>query len=239
LVTIEQLAEKYPRLWHIADPRNVPGILARGLLATSSLLDLLGVDDEVRRVRERERRPDDVVLQTGEHGTVVLRDQRPLSVARLRGGALTAGTIEDFLAFVNGRVFFWPTEERLSRMNGAPAYRDRPQLVFVVETLPLLTAHRLGLLLSRINSGSTVRFAAKRSIATFERPEDYNWSAGKQHVAELTISSGVPDIWTYVERLEVWRNGEHVAVLAPPYDDTLAARLAGFEPPDDPNRATT
>ena len=73
MVTIGRLAEKYPLLWHMADPRNVPGILARGLLATSTLLDLLGIDGAERMTYEGERRPDDVVLDHHAHGTVVLR----------------------------------------------------------------------------------------------------------------------------------------------------------------------
>jgi hypothetical protein len=43
------------------------------------------------------------------YGTVVLRDQKPLNIARL-STALTVGSTKIFLAFINGRTFFWPTE---------------------------------------------------------------------------------------------------------------------------------
>lgn len=223
MVTVERLSAKYPLLWHMADPRNIPGILERGLLSTSTLLDLLALDEDVRATHERQRRPDDVVLEHPRHGTIVLRDQKPLSLARL-AKALTEGTVGDFLAFVNGRTFFWPTEERLATMNGARAYVDRPQLVFVVRSYSLLATHWARVLLSRINSGSTTRFAAKRSIATFQPPAGYDWSAGKRHVAEITVAGGAPDIWQHVERLEVWKNGLHVKRVNRPWNATLQGR---------------
>jgi hypothetical protein len=224
MVTLEQLAGKYPLLWHMADPRNLSGILERGMVATSGLLDLLNLDDAERSAHERERRPDDVVFEHDEHGTIVLRDQKPLSMARLTG-ALTEGSAGDFLAFINGRVFFWPTEERLKTMNAARAYRDRAQVVFVVQTAPVLSAHADRVRLSRINSGATMPYAFKRSIGTFQRPDDYDWSGGKRQVAEVTIEGGVPDIWAYVERLELWRNGERLKTLKAPYDKTLLRRV--------------
>ena len=208
----------------MADPRNIPGILARGLLSTSALLDVLGLGPDERRAHERDHRPDDVVLDHPIHGTVVLRDQKPLSVARLKT-ALTAGSTEDFLSFINGRVFFWPTEDRLSTMNGARAYRDRPQLVLVVRAATLLATREDRVRLSRINSGATMPFAWPRSTATFQVLGEYDWSPGKRKVAEITIERGVPDIWGHVERLEVWRGGEHVRVLRKPWDETLLGRV--------------
>jgi len=224
MVTLEQIATKYPLLWHMADPRNLPGIIERGLLCTSALLDLLAVPAEERPRYERERRPDDVVFDHEEHGTIVLRDQRPLSVARL-ANVLTEGSVDDFLAFINGRVFFWPTEDRLKTMNGARAYHDRPQLVLVIRTLPLLLAHEREVLLSRINSGSTTRFAVERSIATFQRPHDYDWSGGRRQIAEVTVAGGVPDVWRYVERVEVWCNAERLRIVKPPYDASMVGRV--------------
>jgi hypothetical protein len=224
MVTIEQLAAKYPLLWHMADPRNLSGILKRGMMATSALLDLLGLDKAERSVHERERRPDEVVFEHDEHGTIVLRDQKPLSMARLTG-ALTEGTPSDFLAFINGRVFFWPTEERLKTMNAARAYRERAQLVFVVRTVPMLNAYADRVRLSRINSGATMPYAFERSIETFQRLEDYDWSGGKRQVAEVTIEGGVSNIWAYVERLDIWQNGERLKTLKAPYDETLLRRV--------------
>lgn len=224
MVTIAQLTAKYPLLWHMADPRNIPGILTRGLLSTSALLDLLGLGPEERREHERNRRSDDIVFSDVTHGTVVLRDQKPLNIARL-ATALTTGSTEDFLAYINGRVFFWPTEKRLTAMNGARAYADRPQLVIVVRSAPLIAAHEKCVRLSRINSGATMPFAWARSIATFEKLAEYDWSRGRRQVAEITIEGGVREIWDHVERLEVWGGGELLRRLNRPWDASLERRV--------------
>jgi hypothetical protein len=208
----------------MADPRNLAGILKHGLLSTTALLDYLGVGSDERARYERERRPEDVVLVGRSGEVVVLRDQRPLSMTLL-ARVLTEGTPGDFLNHVNRRVFFWPTVERLITMNGARAYRDRTQLVFVVDTSSLLKAHSHNILLSRINSGSTTRFAVKRSIGIFQRPADYDWSSGKRNIAEITVEDGVPDIWEHVRKLQTWRNGGSLTTLRRPYDDTLLQRL--------------
>ena len=227
MVTIEQLAAKYPRLWHMADIRNLPGILKRGLLCTTALIDLLKIEDAERQRYERKRRPEDAVFEDAEHGIIVLRDQKPLNVERL-ASVLTHGNVADFLTFLNGRVFFWPTEERLRTMNRAQAYRDCIQLVFVVSTLSILKAYEDRLLLSRINSGATILFPVPRSIATFQRPADYDWAARRRKVAEVTIAGGVPDFWRFVESVELWQNAERLYEIKPPFNASIIEQLGAY-----------
>lgn len=220
-MNVETLVERHQQLWHMADPRNVEGILQRGLLSTSGLLDLFGVAGAARDAIEIARRPDTIPIESPLYGTAYIRDQCPLSEPRI-AASLTGATVPEFFRFINGQVFFWPTQDRLIGMNDARAYRGMAQLVFVVNTRSLVDAHLRRIRLSPMNSGCTTPFAHPRSIEMFRPIADFD----RPRVVELTVEHGVPDIWNHVERLEVWQDGKRVRRLNRPYDKSLARRLA-------------
>lgn len=219
-MTKEELVQRYPRLWHMADPRNAAGIFDRGLLCTSELLRLFGIRGNERRALEQQRRPESVTLSHSHLGIAVIRDQRPLSIARI-ATSLTSGSVADFLKFINGRVFFWPTESRLITMNTAEAYRETPQLVFIVDTRSLVLTHGRRVRLSPINSGATRPFARRRSTDMFKSINEFDYETRRRYrdpIAELTITKGVPDIFDHVLGLEVWQNGARLTEINGPYE---------------------
>jgi hypothetical protein len=197
------------------------GILQRGLLSTSELLDLFGVAGAARNAIEIARRPNTIPIDAPRYGTAYIRDQRPLSEPRI-AASLRGATVPEFLRFINGQVFFWSTQGRLIGMNEARAYRGSAQLVFVVKTESLVNAHLRRIRLSPMNSGCTTPFAHPRSIEMFRPIADFD----RPTVVELTVERSVPDIWDHVERLEIWQDGERVRRLNRPYDGSLARRLA-------------
>ena len=77
-VTPEELAQAYPRLYHMADAQSWESIRKHGLLSTSSLLDLYEVKEKERADIEIRRRPDSVPILHDKHGRAVVRDQKPL-----------------------------------------------------------------------------------------------------------------------------------------------------------------
>jgi hypothetical protein len=137
---VAELIERYPRLYHMAEAGSWPAIQEHGLLSTSALLDLFEVDGEERRLIESVRRPRSVTIDHPEHGTAVIRDQIPLNPTILQR-SLVGMTPEEWCIALNSRVFFWAEEERLARMLGAKAYRDRPHDVLTVDTASLVSAH--------------------------------------------------------------------------------------------------
>jgi hypothetical protein len=222
----EEFIKRYPLLWHMADGRNTAGIFQRGLLSTSALLDLFGIEGAERERIETTRRPESVTLSNSKHGMVVVRDQKPMSLKRIER-CLTSGTPQEFFRFLNGRVFFWPTEEKLATMNNARAYRDTNQLVFVVRTESLVAAHGSRIRVSPINSGATSPFAWPRSVTIFETLSAFNFAARKKcanPIAEVTVSDRVTDILEHIERLEVWRGGQLQRILRQPYSAASVAR---------------
>jgi hypothetical protein len=228
VLTLTDIAARYPMLWHMSDPRNIPSILSRGLLSTRRLLEDAGLRSaEIDRL-ERLHRSENVLLTDRRFGTVVLRDQKPLSLTRL-ADILDEGTVQDFLASVNRRAFFWPTEKRLASLSSARAYRGRIQVVLVAKTLPVLERHAQHVRLSRVNSGATMRSAPARSAKMFQRLTEYNWSPGMRQIAEVTIEDDVSDIWEHVVRCELWRDGERVTTLGAPFDATLEKRIGDVQ----------
>ncbi|MHB8141065.1 MAG: DUF7002 family protein [Vulcanimicrobiaceae bacterium] len=228
-MNVDTLIEQYPVLWHMADVRNVEGILQHGLLSTSQLLRLYEVKGREREEIEAQHRRDTIPISSASLPTCYIRDQRPMSASRI-AASLTDASPEEFFRFLNGHVFFWPSESRLSRMNNAPPYRDAPQLVFALNSGPFIRAHEARIRLSPINSGCTTPYAHARSIRMFERIDEFDWNARKMRksdrVAEIAVLNAVPNVWEYVLRLDLWQCGKVTHSLRRPYDDSLPARLA-------------
>jgi hypothetical protein len=212
----------------MADPRNIGGILGRGLLSTSQLLDVYRVTGDRREAIESQHRPDFVEIKSEGLPPCFIRDQRPMTMVGL-AKAVKDVTPEEYLRFLNSHVFFWATEDRLSRMNGAPLYRDVSQLVLVIDTETLVDRHSTRIRLSPVNSGCTIPNPFARTLDVFKSIEEYDWenrrAARAKRIAELAIPGSVGDIWETVLRAEVWRGGEKVSELQRPYDDSLLSRL--------------
>jgi hypothetical protein len=79
LVKETELIAKFPRLYHVTDGRAWPSIRTQGLLSTSALLDLYGVQEPARSSFESERRPIGMILERVAYPDVLLRDQSPMS----------------------------------------------------------------------------------------------------------------------------------------------------------------
>ena len=196
----DELIRLYPRLYHMAAPGAWDGITKHGLLSTAALLDLFEVPEPRRTEMITRRRPTAMKIEHPTHGTAVVRDNIPLSEAKL-AAALTDMTVEQWLHALNRRVFFFLQRQRLDRLLAARAYRARSHLVITVDTALLLdhiAAEKVTL--SRINTGSTAYAAAPRGSATFRSIADYPHPhrrralASASDIAELCVDHSVPDV---------------------------------------------
>jgi hypothetical protein len=199
LLTPEYIAARWPRLFHMAEAGSWPAIQQHGLLSTTALLDLYEVQGDERDRLESARRPDSVPIHHPVHGTAWIRDNKPINEKVLRR-TLVGMTEPEFYRLLNGRVFLWLTEARLSRLRSAPPYRGRPHDVLVVCTARLLAAYEDKVELSPMNSGA-VHPAADypRGAGTFTRIEEYPWSerrakAPSEPIVEVTVPYAIPDI---------------------------------------------
>lgn len=219
---LDELLRDCPTLYHMAEAGSWGSIRRHGLLGTSALLDLFGMEGAAREAVEAQRRPGSVVLEHPVHGRAVVRDNGPLHMGKL-ADALTDGTTpEAWLRLLNGRVFFWLTKGRLLRLLGGRLYRDAEHDVLEVEAARLVAAHRERIALSPINSGATLPFATPRGRGTFAPIEAYPYAEWRrrrprgERVVELAVLGGVPDIERYVRRVVRMRGDREVGVVWEP-----------------------
>jgi hypothetical protein len=232
IVNETALIDIFPRLYHVTDGGAWASIRTHGLLSTSALLGLYGVQGPVRTGFESERRPAGMILRSDGLPDVLVRDQSPMS-DRVLLRCLTDGmTPREWYRILNGKVFFWTSMQRLQRLLTAKAGRDVAQLVFTVDTQSLVNTHRDRVRLSGMNTGSTIRKPLPRGPKTFlpipEFPYDERrrTRAPSDALVELVVEGAVPDIMDHLievdevgpgRRVEVWRR-------APPDADTAWRR---------------
>ena len=204
ILSPEYIAERWPRLFHMAEAGSWPAIQRHGLLSTSALLDLFEIEGELRERLESARRPESVAIEHPVHGTAWIRDNKPINEKVLRR-TLVGMTEPEFYRLLNGRVFLWLTEKRLAKLRAAPPYRDRRHDILVVSTERLLSEYGDRVELSPLNSGA-VHPAADypRGHGTFSRIADYPWARRKQTapgepIVEVTVPYAIPDLADYVD----------------------------------------
>lgn len=196
----KKLIQQYPKIYHVAEAGSWPLIMEHGLLCTSALLVLLDCPSDQREQIEARHRPEKVIFNHPNLGSVVIRDQKPMSDKALIK-VLTDGKPEDWYRILNSKVFFWPTLERLFSFLGARAYRNSQQIVIIVDTARLIADYRENIHLSPINSGATLFKPVARGSSTFLGIDAYPSKA----VAEIAVVGGVMDVPRYAIEVRNWR----------------------------------
>lgn len=208
---LEEVIADCPTLFHMAERGSWDSIRERGLLSTSALLDLYEVTGSLRETIESTRRPTSVPLDANGLPRAVVRDQIPMTDADLRRCLPDHMTPTNWYELLNAKVFFWLTRDRLHRLTGAAAYRDKSHDVIEVDTRSVIEAHRDKIWFCPMNSGNTKPMPHPRDESTFLRIEDYpysHWRARRkrgERVVELALDHSVPDLSRYVTRVIVMR----------------------------------
>src|SRR5205085_872267 len=101
----------------------------------------------------------------------------------------------------------------------------KEHVVITVKTSTLLERHEQRVLLSPINSGSTIYKPVQRGLETFAPLEAYPYDERRRirgvanAVAELAVEYSVPDLRDFVERVERRRGIQILDVLFPKKGD--------------------
>lgn len=207
-------AQRYPTLFHMASEDSWPMIRRHGLLSTRAVVELYDPDPSVKAAILGGVRRSSFVLDDPGLGRIVVRDQLPLKFLNecLHDGV----TPQQFLDALNGRVYFWVSEQRVERLLGARVYRTKRHLILHIDTAALLKAHRRAVELAAYNTGSAhVPGVPKRGPDVFVPFDDYPFDYWRRKrgrsgeaVVELTVPGAVPDVVSFVRRAEFRTIGE-------------------------------
>ena len=194
---LDQFISGHPCLYHLAEPSGWVGVQRNGLLSTSALLDLYEIRGKKRRALESARRPATTKLTRCGLPDAFVRDQRPMSDSTLRDCLPSDISPRQWYEFLNRKVFFWLSQDRLVRMSRA--YTDTAREVIVLDTRALVDAYRDHISLSHMNSGCSIPWKHKRSFETFCRIADYPIGQRGRTAAELCVEDAVPDAVRFVQ----------------------------------------
>jgi hypothetical protein len=215
-ITIDELCERFPRLYYMAQLGSWPSIQKYGLLSTTALLDLFELRGDERFRIESCHRPESITIVHPKHGRAVIRDQKPMSDLSLRKALRRGLKPIDWYRELNSRVFFWLTEKRLNTLMNARAYRRQRHSILVVDTEGLVKRHEHRIMLCAINSGCTIPFPHKRDLKSFRRIAEYPYANRKRNrdpIVELAVDHSVPDICDFVTEVREAGAGQPTKVF--------------------------
>jgi hypothetical protein len=209
---------KHSRIYHMTDASNWPSIQQHGLLSTSRLLNLAGLDGDERYDLERRQRLRALRLPNG----ALIRDQLPMSPAALSVCLASGLAPEDWYLELNRRVFFWLDRGRLNRHRHA--CDSSPQIVLIVDAHHLLSGYLEQAALTPFNTGNARRRPARRGRETFVpfdkwKESGWSWEAAALRTplrpsshppVELAIADAVKDILDFVVEVRRLDPGEYL-----------------------------
>lgn len=211
-ISTAEIIRLHPYLYHMAEVGTWESIRDNGLLSTAALLDRFKTSAKDRKEIEERNRRKSVVLEDPKLGTVVIRDQIPMTDSALKK-CLTGMTVPQWYKLLNSQVYLWTSEERLMRLFNARAYRGKTNCIITIDTKSFLERYSDKIAVSPINSGSTIFKPQPRGSSTFlpiaTFPFD-DWKkkrrSGKKAIIEVTVKYSIPDIKEFAVRVVHMRN---------------------------------
>lgn len=184
-----------PQIYHMSEKGSWPNIQEIGLLCTSALLDCCGYSGAERFEVESQLRRRKKQIKHPTLGEISIRDQIPMLDWPEQGIYLDElldddVTRQEWLEFLNSRVFFWVTKDELIKMICAWQYKGEPQWVITTNTKDLLEQYSAKAHVSFQNTGSLYS-RRKRGPRSFIPFHECPVSSG---VKELAIEYGVPNL---------------------------------------------
>ncbi len=199
----ETIITQHPLLYHMAEAGAWENIQRHGLLRTAALLKLFDVSEPKRSAIGSSYRRTREVVRHSDYGCAVIRDQTPMHPNKL-GQALTDMNPPEWYKLLNGKVFFWSTEDRLISFLKARSHRDRPHDVLTVCTRSLVEQYATKITLSPINSGTVRMPTHRRGSNTFQTISEYSCKTKRECFAELAVEGSVPDMEQHTLSVDRW-----------------------------------
>ena len=218
-MTAEKFIEVCPTLYHMASRDSWPSIRQHGLLSTEALVDLFEISGRFRNKVLSKHRPESTVLLHEEHGSAVIRDQKPMSDGGLRRCLPAEITPSDWYRFLNRKVFFWATAFRLESFLNAGAYRHSDHIVLTIDSRAFVSLHGQSVQLTTMNTGATKPMPHCRDYDSFVDLAKFDYERSRRKrgrlraIAEVTAPYAVVGMLAMTVRVEQVRSGRAPVVL--------------------------
>jgi hypothetical protein len=131
-VDVNELVERYPRLFHLAEVGSAPSISEHGLLSAQEIVSTSALGPDEQAAILSRPRPRALTIEHPVPGRATLRDQTPLR-AHILNKVLTDMTARQWLSALNERVFFWLHPQRLDQLLNARRNRGRPHDILLID----------------------------------------------------------------------------------------------------------
>jgi uncharacterized protein DUF7002 len=126
-------------------------------------------------------------------GKVTLRDQIPLNTTKLAKALGGLMTIEEWVALLDCRVFFWAQRESVDKLIYAKPYRNYAQTIIKVDARRFVDKYHSKIEVADINAGSTYYKAVPRGRHTFQSIEAYT-RIRRREIVEVTVLDAALDL---------------------------------------------
>ncbi|SHI55893.1 DUF7002 family protein [Wenxinia saemankumensis] len=164
----------FPRLYRLSSLGSAQGIRRHGLLCAADIAASAG------GILPAGPRPVAIVYRLPDGTAITVTDNTPLSVARLAACLDDGLSPSDWLAMLNARLLFWPTERTGEGNRRARARLDYASEWHVFDTAALLEGAWDRTEIAPINTGSTIHRPARRGAATFARVAGLDYAAWRR-----------------------------------------------------------
>lgn len=204
-ITIDQLVDHYPRVYHVAEKGALDSIEAIGLLSTTAILDRLSIEGASRAEIELQPRRTTIELHDPEIGIFIVRDQKPLSASKLEKCLGDGISVEEWCSLLNRKVYFFLDRAQANKLLEAREYRDRSHFVLEFDTRSLASAYQSTVTLAAMNTGSTSPIGHPRGRDTIVGLDTYPYEdrLGRRLpiAKEFCVDYSVPDAMDHVVTL--------------------------------------
>lgn len=211
-MTAEELIERIPFLYHLTSTKNSEFILQnRRIESTVELINSSNIEEEEKQNLLSSRRPEHLYIKDTSGNEIMIRDQRPISTRSLGKCLQDDCSVEEFIYYLNNRVFFWPNLYRLN-IHFARYSHENP-VILKCNTGDILSIND-SIKLCHLNSGAT-RCHPKwngapppRGLETFVLLNDFEHNY--RRIAEVTVEGSciLPEnLWVSDNPNGPWQEG--------------------------------
>lgn len=194
---IKQFIKIRQHIYHLTDKRNLDSILAtKKLLSTKSLVAMSDLKSKKEFLTTR-RKEHQVITAGGVEYHI--RDQRPLSLKILDGCLDDGCSKEDFIEYLNSKVFMWGKMAGLQSHYGRYKAQNENPIILRFSTEEVFALNQ-NPRFTRLNSGAPRASSylggkgSPRGLSTFERAANYVGSPGTVNEVVFDNHCILPDV---------------------------------------------